>query len=330
MGTIPVDLSEGRLTPVLRSASGSSFYAAIRVLPAVQRAAMFEIYAFCRAVDDVADREGGRQPRLEELRQWRSVIDALYAGTPPVGLLALAQAICDFTLQREDFLAIIDGMEMDVATDIVCPDSATLDLYCDRVASAVGRLSVRVFGMPGQDGLTLAYHLGRALQLTNILRDLDEDATKGRLYLPREALLAAGIRSTGVALVLAHPALAGACTTIVDLARKRFDDANQVLSRYPRSVVRSPILMARVYQNILGRLAARGWAAPRRRGSDWPSRIGVDLSAARVGLMSAPANGHTGRMQCLMFWEDRRRDGAYAWRGECTSAVGRRRAGRAD
>jgi presqualene diphosphate synthase len=265
VGTIPVDLSEVRLTPVLRSASGSSFFAAMRVLPAAQRAAVFEIYAFCRAVDDVADRDGGREPRLEELRQWRSAIDAIYAGMPPAVLRALAQAIRDFNLQREDFLAIIDGMEMDVAADIVCPDSATLDLYCDRVASAVGRLSVRVFGMPGQDGLTLAYHLGRALQLTNILRDLDEDAAKGRLYLPREALHAAGISSTNGRQVLAHPALAGPCATMVDLARKRFDDANQVLSRYPLSIARSPILMARVYQNILGRLVARGWAAPRRR-----------------------------------------------------------------
>jgi phytoene/squalene synthetase len=86
-------------------------------------------------------------------------------------------------------------MEMDVPQDIRAPDMATLDLYCDRVASAVGRLSVRVFGLPEEDGILLAHHLGRALQLTNILRDLDEDAGLGRLYLPREMLLHAGITS---------------------------------------------------------------------------------------------------------------------------------------
>ncbi len=102
----------------------------------------------------------------------------------------------DFGLRREDFLAVIDGMEMDVVDDIRAPDFATLDLYCDRVASAVGRLSVRVFGMEEQDGIALAHHLGRALQLTNILRDLDEDAAIGRLYLPREALREAGITAT--------------------------------------------------------------------------------------------------------------------------------------
>ena len=122
-------------------------------------------------------------------------------------LPGLAQAVRGFDLQREDFIAIIDGMEMDVIADIRAPDQPTLDLYCDRVACAVGRLSVRVFGMEHDAGIALAHHLGRALQLTNILRDLDEDASLGRLYLPREELQAAGITSTEPAEVLAHPAI---------------------------------------------------------------------------------------------------------------------------
>ena len=107
---------------------------------------------------------------------------------PPPRLRGLAGPVRDFALERKDFLAIIDGMEMDVVSDIRAPDLATLDLYCDRVASAVGRLCVKVFGMGPAEGRELAHHLGRALQLTNILRDLDEDAALGRLYLPREAL----------------------------------------------------------------------------------------------------------------------------------------------
>jgi squalene synthase HpnD len=269
--------------PDLRSVSGSSFYAAMRVLPAPQRNAMFEIYRFCRAVDDIADRDGARQPRLEELQRWRSKVDAMFAGTPPPELQGLAHAVIEFGLRREDFLAIVDGMEMDVAADILCPDSATLDLYCDRVASAVGRLAVRVFGIPGQDGTSLAFHLGRALQLTNILRDLDEDAGRGRLYLPREALLAAGIRTTEAAKILDHPALDRACATIVDLARSRFDDAGRVISRYPLRIVRSPKIMARVYRNILERLATRGWAAPRRRVR--VGRVGLAWILLRHGLV---------------------------------------------
>jgi presqualene diphosphate synthase len=262
---MPMDGTGSPLAPVARSVGTSSFYAAVRVLPARQRSAMLEVYDFCRAVDDIADCDGDRQGRLQALERWRAAIAAVYAGAPPPELHGLSQAVARFGLQREDFLAIVDGMEMDVAGDIVGPDGATLDLYCDRVASAVGRLAVRIFGVPGHDGTRLAFHLGRALQLTNILRDLDEDAGKGRLYLPREALEVAGIGMTGIGQVLEHPALDRACGAIVDLAREHFDAANQVLLRYPLRIVRSPMLMARVYQNILDRLIVRGWTAPRRR-----------------------------------------------------------------
>src|SRR5580704_3811783 len=178
------------------SASGSSFYAAMRILPREQREAMFQIYSFCRQVDDIADSDGDRPGRLAALQQWRDDIDALYQDRPPPRLQDYVASVRSFDLKREDFLAIVDGMEMDVPQDIRAPDLATLDLYCDRVASAVGRLSVRVFGVPQDDGILLAHHLGRALQLTNILRDVDEDAAIGRLYLPKEGLVQAGIRST--------------------------------------------------------------------------------------------------------------------------------------
>ena len=178
------------------TASGSSFYAAMRILPAEQRQAMFQIYSFCRKVDDIADSDGPRDERLAALQQWRDDIDALYRGQPPARLADYVASVKRFDLQRADFLAIVDGMEMDVPQDIRAPDLATLDLYCDRVASAVGRLSVRVFGLPEGDGIGLAHHLGRALQLTNILRDIDEDAGLGRLYLPREWLHEAGITET--------------------------------------------------------------------------------------------------------------------------------------
>ena len=172
--------------------------------------------------------------------------------------------------QREDFLAIIDGMEMDVVADIRAPDSATLDLYCDRVASAVGRLSVAVFGLEPSDGIALAHHLGRALQLTNILRDLDEDAGIGRLYLPREALTEAGITATRPGHgIVAVPTSAG--------VPPRADRARQAISsmptpswtRYPRRIVRTPRLMGEVYKLKLRqpgdtRLGAASAAGPQR------------------------------------------------------------------
>jgi presqualene diphosphate synthase len=246
-------------------ASGSSFYTAMRILPYAKRQAMFEIYAFCRAVDDIADAQGPRATRLAELRAWRADVEALFAGRPPAHLQGLAAATSRFDLRREDFTAIIDGMEMDAASDMRGPDAATLDLYCDRVASAVGRLCVRVFGMEETAGKRLAHHLGRALQLTNILRDLDEDASLGRLYLPREALDRAGIHVVEPNLVLMNPELGMACAFVIDMAREHFRQADQVMAASPRSVVRAPRIMAEAYKSVLAKLIRRGWSAPRTR-----------------------------------------------------------------
>jgi presqualene diphosphate synthase len=246
-----------------RRASGSSFYTAMRILPRERRDAIFEIYSFCRAVDDVADDGGPRDQRLKQLAEWRADIDALYAGTPPARLRGLAVPMRTFALRREDFLAVIDGMEMDVLSDIRAPDFATLDLYCDCVASAVGRLCVRVFGMETAPGVALAFHLGRALQLTNILRDLDEDAAIGRLYLPGEALREAGITATDPAAALAHPCIGEACNMVVERAQTHFHEADEIMQACPRAAVRTPRVMREAYQSILDGLVARGWSPPR-------------------------------------------------------------------
>ena len=245
------------------TASGSSFYAAMRILPRQQREAMFQIYSFCRQVDDIADSDGPRAERLAALQRWRDDIDALYRGQPPSRLRDYVASVQRFDLQRADFLAIVDGMEMDVPQDIRAPDLATLDLYCDRVASAVGRLSVRVFGLPRDDGILLAHHLGRALQLTNILRDIDEDAAIGRLYLPREGLIEAGIVGSDPLKVAADPDLPKVCTPIVARAREHFERADEVMARNRRRVVRAPRIMSKYYRTILELLVARGFANPR-------------------------------------------------------------------
>lgn len=249
-----------------RRASGSSFYAAMRILPRGQREGMFEIYSFCRLVDDIADDGGPREPRLAQLDQWRSDITALCNGKiPSPHVKGLGGVIARFNLQRQDFFAVIDGMEMDIRENIEAPDWAKLDLYCDRVASAVGRLSVRVFGTPEAEGIALAHHLGRALQLTNILRDLDEDAAIGRLYLPHESLVEADITTTDPTAAVAHPNLAAACAPVIARARQHFAEAAAVMKRCPRASVKSPRLMYEAYQIIFGALLARGFAPPREK-----------------------------------------------------------------
>ena len=165
-------------------------------------------------------------------------------------------------------------MEMDVPQDIRAPDLATLDLYCDRVASAVGRLSVRVFGLAQDDGILLAHHLGRALQLTNILRDIDEDAGIGRLYLPSEILLHAGITSTDPLKVIADPALPKVCAPLVERARTHFGKADEIMA-----AIRAAWCARRgSCRNIIGRF----WSCWSQEGS--PRR------ARRFASTSSPAS----------------------------------------
>jgi phytoene synthase len=251
---------------VQQKAAGSSFYSAMRILPRPEREAMFAIYAFCRAVDDIADDGvGTRESRHAALEAWRADLARLYQGHPPERAAFLREAVERFHLHQQDFLAVIDGMEMDVAQDICAPDFATLDLYCDRVAGAVGRLSVKIFGMDDDPGFTLAFHLGRALQLTNILRDLDEDAAINRLYLPREVLVEAGIQTLEPRQAIATPLTDRACRIVAARAHEHYREVNGILDRRPKGRIAAPRLMSAVYGKILFKMERQGWAPPRSR-----------------------------------------------------------------
>ncbi|HML27689.1 MAG TPA: presqualene diphosphate synthase HpnD [Hyphomicrobium sp.] len=246
------------------AAASSSFYAAMRVLPRSQRDAMYHVYAFCRAVDDVADNGGSREVRHADLERYRNDIEQLYAtGRVTSRTRDLVTPIKQYGLLKDDFIAVVDGMEMDIVRDLRAPEWKVLDLYCDRAASAVGRLSVRIFGMEEEQGIELSHNLGRALQLTNILRDIDEDAAMGRLYLPKEALREAGIADMSIDAILVHPALDRVCRGIAETTRRYYDRSEMIMAHAPRRAVRSPRMMATVYRGILEKLIARGWKAPR-------------------------------------------------------------------
>ncbi|WP_217433733.1 presqualene diphosphate synthase HpnD [Caulobacter sp. S45] len=258
--------AQGRPDAATSGASGSSFYAGMRVLPKEERTAMYAVYGFCRIVDDIADDLGGdRASRRAELDAWRADLESLYASGPPGRAGFLAKAVRRFGLAKGDFLAVINGMQMDVDTDIRAPSAAVLDLYIDRVASAVGRLSVRIFGMDEAPGLELAYHLGRALQLTNILRDLDEDAAIGRLYVPRETLDRAWIAGEDPMTVVNDVRIEQAAGELLADARTHYAAADRVLHARPRGRLLAPRLMSAVYARTLDRTAAGGWAPPRTR-----------------------------------------------------------------
>jgi phytoene synthase len=258
----------------------------MRLMPAEERDAMFAIYAFCRKVDDIADDGlGTRAERHEKLEQWRSDLRGLYAGTVAPQVRFLAPAVARYGLRLQDFLAVLDGMDMDVAEDIVAPSLDVLDIYCDRVASAVGRLSIKVFGMEEEPGFDLAHHLGRALQLTNILRDIDEDAAMGRLYLPREYLEELDCcRQMDPLAIIMRPQIDAVCRQVAKLAHQHYDQANRVLATRPKGRIKTPRLMGAVYSEILTATEAQGFAPPRRRVSLPKSRL---LSLVlRQGLFS--------------------------------------------
>jgi squalene synthase HpnD len=265
------------------AAAGSSFYLAMRILPKDQRGAMYQVYAFCRAVDDIADDAGPKAGRLARLEEWRGAIERLYAGKTSELTQGLAAPVKTFGLKEVNFLAVIDGMEMDVVRDIRAPDWDELDLYCDRVASAVGRLSARIFGIADAKGRELSHHLGRALQITNILRDLDEDSEMGRLYLPKEALRQAGIKDEDLAKVLGHSKLDRACGVVAERAKAHFMQAESVMESCNRETVRSPRIMASVYRALLDKLVERGWAAPRQEVH--PSKLQFAWAVMRYGVV---------------------------------------------
>jgi presqualene diphosphate synthase len=246
--------------------SGSSFYAGMRVLPKAEREAMYAIYGFCRIVDDIADDlDGPLADRRAELAAWRKDIAALYRGEPAGRAAFLTGPVRRFGIAEEDFVAVIDGMQMDLDRAIRWPPFVELDLYCDRVASAVGRLSCPVFGMERETGIELSHHLGRALQFTNILRDIDEDAGIGRVYLPREALQAAGIEPVTPAALVADPRLDAAARWLAKRAREHFAAADAILSAKPRGHLVAPRLMEAAYSRVLDKMLRLGWQPPRTR-----------------------------------------------------------------
>jgi squalene synthase HpnD len=246
-------------------AAGTSFYWAMRLLPKERRDGMYAVYAFCREVDDIAD-EWPLAERPKGLADWRDEIEAIYAGRPRHLIArALVAPVERFQLRKNDFHDIVAGMEMDAETDIRAPDLATLDLYCARVAGAVGHLSVHVFGDRDAAAHRVADALGRALQLTNILRDLDEDAQRGRLYLPREILDRHGIRETDPAMVLRHPALPSVCRDVAALALGHFDAAEQAMTECSRRAMRPAALMGAFYRAMLDAMLRDGWRDPAAR-----------------------------------------------------------------
>lgn len=260
MTAMAIDAGQYEMVAEKVRASGSSFYWGMRLLSRPRRFAMYAIYAFCREVDDIADEPGEPETKRRQLAEWRDELDRLYAGKPvhPVAV-ALTGPVAQFGLPKEDFLAVIDGCEMDGRNEMVRPSMANLELYCDRVASAVGRLSVRVFGEMRPRSLDVANATGMALQLTNILRDVVVDAKIGRLYLPDELLSAHGITTSDPMAVLAHPNLVAVCRDLGERARGYFQASDAAMAECSAAAMRPATLMKEMYREIFRHVEAEGF-----------------------------------------------------------------------
>jgi phytoene synthase len=256
-------------------AAGSSFYWAMRFMPERKREALFAIYAFCREVDDIADGEQSREGKIVALDRWRQNIDRMFEGQPcdPITRV-LAEAIHPFGLRRQDFTAVIQGMEMDARGPVIAPSQEELDLYCDCVAGAVGRLCVHVFG-EADAGQSVAGSLGRALQLTNILRDVKDDAAIGRLYLPRDVLAREELADMPPTAVIQDARLPRAMAAVGAMAERAFVEAERALSYCDRAKMRPAVVMMMVYRRHLERLRANGW-------NPLPPRTGLARAGAKI------------------------------------------------
>lgn len=241
----------------------SSFYWAMRILRPEQRFAIYAVYAFCREVDDIVDEEGLVKDMTVALNRWRSEIDDVFAGEAfhPTAQ-ALVTAVQRYDLPKDAFLNIIDGMAMDIDNAMNGSDHAKVLNYCDKVAGAVGALLVRIFGLEGDVAAQLALHQGRALQLTNILRDLKEDADKGRLYLPANYLTEAGLDLSNATpwSIISDERVAGVCQKIAAEAEIEYQKTWALLQQLPHKKVRAAKVMLSIYQLNLTKLQKRGFS----------------------------------------------------------------------
>jgi squalene synthase HpnD len=240
--------------------SGTSFYWAIKFLPLKKREAMFAIYAFCREVDDIADGKDPFKEKLTQLKKWRAKVDDLYNNSPTDLIThALAEPIKNYNLNKQDFIAIIDGMETDSVDQLRIPNKAALAVYCDQVACSVGRLSNNIFGIEPTLGIKLAKFLGEALQLTNILRDIHEDADRDRVYLPRDLLVLHENDKMVINEILEHPGLIGACKDLEKLNKEKFKQAEDTIKECDTKLISPALIMMRIYYQLFVLLKRRGW-----------------------------------------------------------------------
>ena len=230
--------------------SGSSFFWGMNVLDPERKRAMFSIYAFCRIVDDIADEIKNKSLKIEKLKSWKKKINNIFESKKLKSSIEkeLKVSIEKFQLERLDFYAIIDGMMMDAKSDIKFPKKKNLELYCDRVAVAVGYLSIRIFGLSEKEK-KYAFYLGRAFQLTNIVRDFYEDLKRGRCYVASEYLSIYGVKKD-IKTIMHDPKLQNILQDILHEANVFFEKSNIEAKKISKKQIIASEIMKTFYKAI--------------------------------------------------------------------------------
>ena len=254
------------------AASGSSFYYSFLFLPANRRRAITALYAFCREVDDIVDECSDPQIAATKLAWWRLELDRLYSGQPqhPISL-ALQPVLAEFNLPQEQLLEIIDGMEMDLQQTRYL-DFKALSLYCYRVASVVGLLAAEIFGYTDRRTQKYAHNLGMAFQLTNIIRDVGEDARRGRVYLPIEELKRFDVSVADILNARHSDNFRKLMEFQIERAEQYYAQAMSELPAGDRKTQFPGLVMAAIYRTVLDEIKRDGCLVLTQRTSLTPLR----------------------------------------------------------
>lgn len=242
--------------------SGTSFFWSMRLLPLGKRNAMYTIYAFFRHIDDIVDGDKDVGEKLELIEAWRQELDNIYDKKTPVTEIGrkIYKNCMRFKLPKSEFIKLIDSITMDLPNPVQAPSMEEFNRYCRGVAGVPGNLSLRIFGCEDEKLIeNLATTLGTALQITNILRDVKEDAMADRLYIPKEFLEKAGITSTDPQSVIVDKNLAIAREELAQIAAKNYDEAYGLIKRLDKKTARSVMIIASIYKRYFDIMQNRGW-----------------------------------------------------------------------
>lgn len=261
--------------------SGTSFFWSMRLLPIGKRNAMYTIYAFFRHIDDIVDGDKDINEKLELIEAWRQELDNIYDKKAPATEIGrkIYKNCMRFKLPKSEFVRMIDSITMDLPNPVQAPSIEQFNKYCRGVAGVPGSLSLRIFGVEDEKLIEqLSTTLGNALQITNILRDVKEDAQADRLYIPREYLDKAGIDATDPLTVVVNKNLAIAREELAKIAAQNYADAYELIKKLDKKTARPVLMIANIYKRYFDIMQNRGWEiiSPKPYISKW-KKLGIAL-----------------------------------------------------